>query len=528
MSTPAPEPETSGSDVPAKKPRTETLLPALGFAALVCAVWYAYFKINTEAPPAEPKVVLPPVERPQTVVGDIYVPNPERTWKNLRPFGSAAFGVYPTRAATFITAGFGLPPYLDSEIREDAPLVGAIAVDDRGTYWVLGAAVLDGRALLAELTEGDDPYFFKEEHLELGLSLVQPKPGRTPVALTLAISGDMVLVAEDDEQLLKLGPYVARNLPPAAQGKGKGKDIVVEIEPARLSRQLRSLVKAAPAFAMDWISGVKKANVTATVTPDQLSMSAELSLDEELRRAVQMLEPGPAGPLLSLSKSSAVSVLVQGLLPADVVTRIAGGQADEKLQRGAQSLADHTGPPVTCMAEGTRGAGVLCQTPSDDGAKAAKALADLALVFEAPRWRDMLREQTGLQILRPAKRTPTLLGLTAVSEATGEIALAWRANDHELLLAFGIQPLPELSEQLSHWAPSKDLLHSDKVVRDWFPAKTRVHAAAVLRPGQLVTARAMAREEAALAVWLEPAAPGVRVQLRAERDAVRFLTAIVP
>ncbi len=519
-----PDPESSGSDVPCKKPLTETLLPALGFAALVCAVWYAYFKINTEAPPAEPKIVLPPVERPQTVVGTIFVPNPEHAWKQLRPFGSAAFGMYPTRASTFITAGFGLPPYLDSEIREDAPLVGAIAVDDRGTYWVLGAAVLDGRALLAELTEGNEPYFFKEEHKDLGLTLVQPKPGRTPVALTLAISGDMVLVAEDDEQLLMLGPYVARNLPSAAQTKKK--DIVVELEPARLAKQVRALVKTAPEFALGWLSGIQHASVSATIESDQLSVSANLKLDAQLRRVAQLFKPGPAGPLLSLSKSSAVSLLMQGLTDAEVVTRLADEPDAEKLKRGAQSLVDHTGPGITCMAEGSSSAGVLCQTPSDDGAKAAKALNDLARLLGSPAWSERLRERTTIQVL-PLAGAPTLPGLNTRSEALGDVSVAWRANENELLLALGTQPLAELSEQLSRWAPAEEMLQSDKVVRGWFPANTRVHAAIVLRPGRLLTTRAMAREEAALAIWLEPAATGVRVQLRAERDAIRFITAAV-
>ena len=525
MSASAPEPDDSGADASVKsRGLKETVLPALGFTALVCAVWYAYFKINTDAPPPEPKVVLAPVERPKEVVGELFVPNPQVTWAALRPFGSAAFAIYPVGAATFITAAFGLPPYLDSQIRDTEPLVGAVGVDDRGAYWVLGAPVQDGREMLKELTEGNNPFFFKEDHKEAGITLVQPKPGRTPVALVLGISGDMVLLAEDDEQLLKLGPYVARNLPTTA--KDKRGDVVAEFEPTRLAKYARSLVKSAPSAAINWFDGIARAKVTAKVKDEQLAITADLALGPELKQSLDRVKPGPVGPLLSLSKGSAVNALAQGLLePAVVSQALEAGDDDEQLQERVRSLAAAAGPHIACTADGSSSAGVVCRSPSEDNAGAVKALNQLAKLLETDPWNEKLGKSTSLRLVREAKPTKGVNGIALSDGGDMNLSLAWRQDESEVLVAGGTQPLPALAQRLDTWTPTEELLVKDKVVRQWFQFKTPVYAAVMLRPGLLLRVRAAAREEAAMALWLEPGNKTVRLQLRAERDAIRYLAA---
>jgi hypothetical protein len=149
------------------------------------------------------------------------IQRPGKTWQALRQLGAGSVSWLPATFPMLAATVLGLPATAASQIREDAPLVGAVAdAASEHPRFAVGIRVRSGRELLALLTTGNTPSHQTQPDPSSGLMLLTARSAQAGEPVALGLLGDTLLVASRAPDLKRLGPFVARTLPTAKPLRG--------------------------------------------------------------------------------------------------------------------------------------------------------------------------------------------------------------------------------------------------------------------------------------------------------------------
>jgi hypothetical protein len=163
---------------------------------------------------------LPAVPAPADLAADIFVPNPEAAFKNIRTRVAGPLTLLPATFPSMMVTVLGLTPQLLEQIDGKSPAFGVITDDGKRVVVVMGVHVRNGPRTVQLLTEGADAKYTAKANGD-GVTLLEPKPTLTSRAAALGVAGNYLLSAETAEDLVRCGPYVTRTLPKRPKQEGE-------------------------------------------------------------------------------------------------------------------------------------------------------------------------------------------------------------------------------------------------------------------------------------------------------------------
>lgn len=172
-----------------------TLLAMLG-AAAACS--------ETPSPPPSPG---PQSEvAPAHLLATFQVAQPDQLYALARTKAPTLPRSLPVFAAHLL----GLPPMVAGRLRSNVDLLGAVAVDERQRATVaLALPLVSGRELVAELTLGADAPF--QAHPARRVTELRGASIGPLGALSLGVSGNVLIVGTSSRAVHELGPYLAHH-----------------------------------------------------------------------------------------------------------------------------------------------------------------------------------------------------------------------------------------------------------------------------------------------------------------------------
>lgn len=173
-----------------------------------------------EVPKPEPVQALPAVPAPANHVADIFVPDPELTYKNIRARIGGPLMLMPATFPSAVVTTLGLTAQLLDQVDGKSPAFGVITDDAGRLVVVLGVHVRDGKRTVQLLTEGADAKYTAKPG-ENGVVVLDPRPNLTSRVAALGVAGNYLLSAEKPEDLIACGPYVAGTLPTRPSQEGE-------------------------------------------------------------------------------------------------------------------------------------------------------------------------------------------------------------------------------------------------------------------------------------------------------------------
>ncbi|MEZ4227822.1 MAG: hypothetical protein R3B89_01580 [Polyangiaceae bacterium] len=183
---------------------------SLGLVTLIGCDDDAKTKTAASAAPVED---LSPVPAPDSLVADVFVAQPEPTWKELRGLAGAGAALLPANYPILVTTLTGLPPTAASIIDTDLPVVGALVdVGEGNPGLVLGVHLRSGRELVAAVTKGADARFDAKRNDQTQVTMLSPKNPGNADPLGMGVLGNYLLVGTTSAALDEAGPYVVRSL----------------------------------------------------------------------------------------------------------------------------------------------------------------------------------------------------------------------------------------------------------------------------------------------------------------------------
>ncbi|MCA9647258.1 MAG: hypothetical protein KC492_41500, partial [Myxococcales bacterium] len=169
---------------------------------------------------AAPVEDLSPVPAPESLVADVFIAQPEPTWKELRGLAGAGAALLPANYPVLVTTLTGLPPTASSSIDAGLPVVGALVdVGEGDPGLVLAVHLRSGRELIAAVTKGADARFEMKRNDETQISMLTPRNPGNAQPLGMGVLGNYLLVGNVPAALDKAGPYVVRTLSKQAAPK---------------------------------------------------------------------------------------------------------------------------------------------------------------------------------------------------------------------------------------------------------------------------------------------------------------------
>lgn len=397
---------------------------------------------------------------PAGLVGELYVQDPGRTWKELRD--AANIALLPQHYGVLLTTVLGLPPLLADAFDDGAMTTGAATLDGSGRLQaVVGARVTSGKELVARLTTGS-----KASHDEArdasGMTLLKPKPGKASAEISLAVLGNVLLVAQSEDALRDAGPYVARTLP-TKKPPAPGAVLVVPKEALRgaLAKEVRARWKRVeaslaakdrenrakhggrapdfgdPAAALSVMSGsvgdwvkmleeVESAQVQLAGKGDsiQLRLTVDPGASKPLSEWISGLSLGDARPLLALPRRSALGVLTRSTeeqrgasakSTAAALGRLFGDRLkapeQEKIEAALGDLARARGDEALFGLSLGATQGVVFRGPAGDRKAFDSAMKGMVGLLRMNAFREPLRQFVGDYDLKQS--TTKIVGLDA-------------------------------------------------------------------------------------------------------------------
>lgn len=316
-------------------------------------------------------VTLAPVPEPASLLAEVYIPAPGTFWTKARTLVAGPAMLLPASFPIAVTGALGLPPAAAESIDNDLPAFGAVAGTVGEEKPVLALHVRSGESLIAKLTVGPDAGWLARKDEPSGVTLLEPKPGRTTLTASLGVTGNYLLLGVAPDGLLRVGPYVARTLPTK---KAPGEDLSITLRHEALASVLRGRLEqawgklrteleqkdkeareahggSAPTFG-DPVAAIGKANeLVETISAAAATLRearVALVLDEAgahlrgtfspepdgaAKTEIASLVSGPATPILALPGDTNLAVLVRddakkreekAASQADTVDRILG------------------------------------------------------------------------------------------------------------------------------------------------------------------------------------------------------------
>ncbi|HVY47852.1 MAG TPA: hypothetical protein VHB21_18320, partial [Minicystis sp.] len=364
-----------------------------------------------------------PVPAPEGLLANGFLPTPERTWGRARAAigGPAAF--FPQSFGGLVATALGLPITAASEIDGDVPALAAISAPPGGAgkaRFVAGVHVKVGDRLLDQLTRGDAARFSSTTDGATHIALLTPKTGGKSTALGLL--GNWLLVSSKKDDLLALGPYVARTMPSLQAPK---EDVALDATdqafgPAGLERlhNAWTAIKGQAQAGGAPVALAGRIDDLFAVLGDVSRARATLVFDEGVVHVRAALTPKPGGgaatkaaadmrvgdakPMLDLPAVAQLAAFARvpasegGATPAvDAVTALAGKDvppADaEAITAAVRAARDAAGEYATLgVAITPTGPEGFARFPVVDQDKASKAFADVAGLLKLPSFKARL------------------------------------------------------------------------------------------------------------------------------------------
>jgi hypothetical protein len=274
-----------------------------------------------------------PVPPPVGHVADLFVTAPDQTYGRLRTKLGGPAALLPATFQGLVAALVGQPLAAAEQIDAGLPVVGAAVDDGRKGAVVLGVHLRDADKLRDALVAAPDaPYV---ERKDAGVAVLEPKPSTTSRPAALGIANHYLLVAPTHEDLMAVGPYVARTLPPRAKVDG---EVVALLPRAALAGPITARLRG------EW----------------KEFKAAREQEDQELRRQHGGRAPDFGDPTAAL---------------ADI---------EGKLERLALVLGDLDHGRVDFKSDDAGVHSVFTMTPASPGGLAAKEIEALAVGDTAP------------------------------------------------------------------------------------------------------------------------------------------------
>jgi hypothetical protein len=294
---------------------------------------------------------LPPVPDPAGLMAELWVSDPDRSWRKLRNQAGSRPALLPASFPMLAATLLELPHAVAGMFDANVPLLGALVTDPSGSAaWVLGLHVKSGRELAAALTSGADASYASRTDEASGVLLLEPKSKSNPTQPALGIVGNYLLVAESASVLFLAGPFVARTLPKrpppsesivlTARQQALAGPVAKQLQ--RLWREQASELKTldqrnrqdrggrAPDFGdplaalngvgasvdtlVELLKSARELRVVLEPLDDGLELRAELTPGQEgpAAEVVRELVVGGVEPLLTLPKNTLFGVLSRG------------------------------------------------------------------------------------------------------------------------------------------------------------------------------------------------------------------------
>jgi len=180
-----------------------------------------------EPPPPQKVAPLEPIPAPDGLLADVFVPNPDAAWGHARAAIGGPLLFLPNNASNLAATLLGFPLTASAEIDGNVPVVAALVERKGGgrPRAALGLHVRDAGRLTDALVKGENARFRTRVDEKTSVTILESKDGGArPVATGLL--GNYLLVAQTLDDVLDIGPYVARTLPGAKMPTG---DLTLEL-----------------------------------------------------------------------------------------------------------------------------------------------------------------------------------------------------------------------------------------------------------------------------------------------------------
>jgi len=399
----------------------------------------------------------PPVPPPEGLLAEAVVVDPNVTWGKVQRGTGGALALMPMNLGGLATSLASLDPTLGSEIDGTAPAFGAVAAGPSGiesVSYAVAIRLLDERRTRGTLFDGPNARYTARD-TSAGTLLV-PKGGTgaaTPLPVAAAVArGGFLLLARNEADLVRLGPYVSRTLSARPLPSGS---VAVDVPHSAFSGPIspylaslwssfradmeqqdarmreahggkvpdfgdpRAIVEMGDAFVKDKIGilgDLERARIVIDPSDDGMRIVATfvpLAGDGPAARTIRAMRVGNAAPLLDVPKGSSTALLLRS--DADerrenahdvslAVAKALGDRIDpdgrEKLEHALADWSKGRGDflSVSWLGLGFADArsGVLVHAPATDAESASRALRSLVGLGEKPAFKGPL--ETFLQV----------------------------------------------------------------------------------------------------------------------------------
>lgn len=179
---------------------------------------------------------LAPVPAPDGLLVDVFLTTPNATWQSLQRKVGGTLGILPSTLGSLACALAGLDPNLGPEIDGTAVVTGAVADDPKDLAWAIAMKIVEPRRARDLLFDGETARYTPRAVGDM--TLLVPKGGGS-MALAAALGGGgYLVVARNEADLARLGPYAFRTVPTKKAPVGGA--LVLDAPPAALKGPLRA------------------------------------------------------------------------------------------------------------------------------------------------------------------------------------------------------------------------------------------------------------------------------------------------
>ena len=399
--------------------RASAALGALVLAIAACGDGSSGSGATSGASAAEP----PAPAAPEDLAFECVLPAPDATWAKARAEIGGAAAFLPTTAGGLVAVTLRFPLAVSEAIDGRVPAVCAatLAKEAGPPRGVLGVHLRWPDRLLDGLTKGDGARFTARTDAATQIQIIEardPKDG----TIASGVLGNYLLLAARAEDLVALGPYVARAMPARAKDfptagvriAGAKEEAPIDLVARVPGAALRGPIAAAGGRAWAGFAAriasmlpvplpfVDDAGAALAVLPDLESAEIRVILGERTTRveATGLLRKGSAGELaardLPVGDAAPLLVLPKETLAAAFARRVPGAGTATPPGNGPTAGSASTGTAGTPTAgtgtstgaagastgtAGTPTAGT--STPAGTGAPADASAATAAAIAKA-------------------------------------------------------------------------------------------------------------------------------------------------
>ncbi|EYE99990.1 Autotransporter adhesin [Chondromyces apiculatus DSM 436] len=446
-------------------------------AALALAVVPAGCSKSEKPPePAVSGVDLSPVPAPAGLIAEAFMPTPDATWAKARIAVGGPAMFLPVNIGTLVVTVLGLPPTVATEIDGGVPMLGAAVeagpeagagpeevAPDRRPFAVIAVHVKSGTRFVDQVTRGEGARF--QARVDAGTSITflepmaaapagsssaqapapAPAPASTQGRLGMGVLGNYLVLGATAEDVLAVGPYVARTMSRATAPR---EDVVIEAPRAAVAGPItggarRVWERIRPSVVAGGGAGgstlVPTVDGWIALLGDLERARLSLVLDEaaHLRfEATPRAGDGPAGKAVAAAAVGNVKPLLE--LPADA---LAGLLVRESKAGRGEAIASQVDAVLGFLG----GQALEKGTPAPEkGAEASRKGAKAAQAAEAAE------AQARVQV--PEKeREQIAAALRGVSEARGDwftVGLRWEGTGPTAMARLAVDDEKKMQEAL--------------------------------------------------------------------------------